>query len=81
MRDNTDGGEEIVKLMVSVIRGDVIVRQVPRIRDRMNAATWLADSAFGRAVAQAETKSLNVDIGLSEISTGQLQKLLHKIAG
>ena len=64
VRENTDGGAEIVELMVSVMRGDVIGGQVPRIRDMMDAATWLADRAFGKAVAQLETKSLNVDMGL-----------------
>ena len=78
VRENTDGGEEIVELMVSVMRGDVIGGQVPRIRDRMDAATWLADRAFGKAVAQVETKSLNVDMGLNEISTEELLELLHK---
>ena len=78
VRENTDGGEEIIELMVSVMRGDVIGGQVPRIRDRMDAATWLADRAFGKAVAQVETKSLNVDMGLNEISTEELLELLHK---
>jgi hypothetical protein len=81
VRDNTDGGSEVVGLMVSVMRGDVIGGQVPRIRDRMDAATWLADRAFGKAVAQVETKSLTVDMGLSGISTGELLELLHKTAG
>ena len=78
VRENTDGGEEIVELMVSVMRGDVIGGQVPRIRDRMDAATWLADRAFGKAVAQVETKSLNVDMGLSDIITEELLELLHR---
>jgi hypothetical protein len=81
VRENTDGGEEIVELMVSVMRGDVIGGQVPRIRDRMDTATWLADRAFGKAVAQVETKSLNVDMGLNEISTEELLELLHKTEG
>ena len=47
----------------------------------MDAATWLADRAFGKAVAQVVTKSLNVDMGLSDISTEELLELLHKTAG
>ena len=47
----------------------------------MDAATWLADRAFGKVVAQVETKSLNVDMGLSEISTEELLELLHKTEG
>ena len=78
VRENTDGGAEIVELMVSVMRGDVIGGQVPRIRDRIDAATWLADRAFGKAVAQVETKSLSVDMSLNEISTEELLELLHK---
>jgi hypothetical protein len=81
VRENTDGGGEMVELMVSILRGDVIGGQVPRIRDRMDAATWLADRAFGKAIAQVETKSLNVDMGLSEISTEELLELLHKTGG
>ena len=81
VRENTDGGAELVELMVSVMRGDVIGGQAPRIRDRMDAATWLADRAFGKAVAQVETKSLNVDMGLSDISTEELLELLHKSGG
>ncbi len=42
----------------------------------MDAATWLADRAFGKAVAQVETKSLNVDMGLSDISSEELLELL-----
>ena len=34
----------------------------------MDAATWLADRAFGKAVAQVETKSLKVDMGLININ-------------
>ena len=78
VRENTEGGAEVVELMLGVMRGDVIGGQVPRIRDRLDAATWLADHAFGKAVAQVETKSLNVDMGLSEISTEELLELLHK---
>ena len=81
VRENTNGGDEIVQLMVTIMRGDVIGGQVPRIRDRMDAATWLADRAFGKAVAQVETKSLNVDMGLNEISTEELLELLHKTEG
>ena len=47
----------------------------------MDAATWLADRAFGKAVAKVETKSLNVDMDLSGISTGECLELLHKTGG
>ena len=41
------------------------------------------DRAFGKPVAQIEatSRSMNVDMGLSEISTGELLELLHKTAG
>jgi len=79
VRDSTDGGEEIVEIMVSVMRGDVIGGQVPRIRDRMDAATWLADRAFGKPVASVEaiTRSVNVDIELRELPTKQLLEMLQ----
>ena len=42
VREGTDNGEEIVDLMVNVMRGEVIDGMKPRIRDRMDAATWLS---------------------------------------
>jgi len=63
------------------MRGETIDGSQPRIKDRMDAATWLANRAFGRPVSQVETKSLNVDMGLSEISTSELLELLHKTGG
>ena len=80
VRESTDNGEEIVDLMVSVMRGEIIDGMKPRIRDRMDAATWLSDRAFGKPVAQIEStsRSMNVDMTLSEMSSERLLELLSK---
>lgn len=51
IREATRDGEELVRFMVRVLRGQV--RGV-RVRDRLEAASWLADRAFGKPVAAAE---------------------------
>jgi hypothetical protein len=45
IREQTRDGEELVDFMLRVLRG-----QLPdvRLRDRLDAATWLTDRAFGR---------------------------------
>ena len=83
VRESTDNGEEMVDLMVSVMRGEVIDGMKPRIRDRMDAATWLSDRAFGKPVAQIEatSRSMNVDMTLSEMSSERLLELLDRTNG
>ena len=45
VRDATDDGRELVDIMVQVLRGEMAGT---RVRDRIDAATWLADRGFGR---------------------------------
>ena len=80
VRETTNNGQEMVDLMVSVMRGEAIDGMKPRITDRMNAATWLSDRAFGKPVAQIEatSRSMNVDMTLSEMSSEKLIALLQE---
>jgi hypothetical protein len=45
IRDATADGNELVTFMLRVLRGKV---PGARLRDRLEAATWLADRGFGR---------------------------------
>jgi hypothetical protein len=51
IREQTNDGEELVDLMLKVFRGEV---DGAKLRDRMEAATWLADRAFGKPVQALE---------------------------
>lgn len=51
IREQTRDGEEIVSLMVAVMLGEV---KGARVKDRMDAACWLADRGYGRAVQQMD---------------------------
>ena len=79
IRETTDGGREMVDLMVQVMRGETINGMKPKIKDRMDAVSWLADRGFGRAITpvEATTRSMNVDIHLRELPTKQLLELLQ----
>ena len=67
VREQTDDGKELVKIMMEIVRGELVVEKTfgdrtyeeyPSHKDRIAAAQWLADRGFGKAV---ET-NLNVDI-------------------
>lgn len=77
IRETTDGGREMVDLMVAVMRGETINGKKPRIKDQMDAAGWLADRAIGKPVAMLDSRSMNVDIELRELPTKQLLELLQ----
>ena len=47
IRAQTRDGEELVRFMLEVLRGNL---PDARLRDRMAAAEWLADRGFGRPV-------------------------------
>src|SRR5207244_5015060 len=47
IREATDDGRELVDFMLRVVRGK---EARARVRDRMDAATWLADRAFGKPI-------------------------------
>ena len=78
VRESTGNGQEMVDLMTSVMRGETIDGTKPRIKDRMDAASWLSDRAFGKPSMQIEatSRSMNVDMTLSEMSSERLFRLL-----
>ena len=79
IRSVTSGGEEMVDLMVAVMRGETINGMKPKIKDQIDAATWLSDRAFGKPSMQIEatSKSMNIDMTLSEMSSERLLQLLE----
>jgi hypothetical protein len=65
--------------MVAVMRGDTINGMRPRIKDQIDATTWLSDLGFGKPVTQIEatSRSMNVNMTLSEMSSEKLIGLLE----
>jgi hypothetical protein len=53
VREQTKDGAELVAFMLSVLRG----RKKAPLRLRMEAAAWLADRGFGKALQQMELSS------------------------
>ena len=51
IREETRDGEELVTFMLRVFRGDV---PNARLRDQVDAATWLSDRGFGKPVQALE---------------------------
>jgi hypothetical protein len=51
IRAETDDGLELVSLMLQVLRGEL---PGVRVRDQMEAATWLADRGFGKPTVAVE---------------------------
>jgi len=51
IRESTRDGEELVAFMVKVLRGRVVG---VRVRDQIDAATWLADRGFGKPLPAPE---------------------------
>ena len=81
IRSITSDGEEIVDLMVAVMRGETINGMKPKIKDQMDAVSWLADRGFGKSVAMVDSRTMNVDMTLSELSSEKLIALLQASRG
>ena len=83
IREITGNGEELVDLMVTVMRGESINGMKPRIKDQIDAATWLSDRGFGKPITQIEatSRSMSVDMTLSELSSEKLIALLGSASG
>ena len=77
IRETTDGGREMVDLMVQVMREEPINGLRPKLKGMTDAAGWLMDRAFGKPFAQVEARSLNVDMSLSELSSENLLAALN----
>ncbi len=54
VRKATKDGSLIISLMVRVTQGKTVGGQKPKIQDRLDAARWLADRGFGKAVQVME---------------------------
>jgi hypothetical protein len=76
IREETRDGEEIADFMLSVFRDAGASR-----RDRMEAASWLTDRAYGRA-AQTVRQEVEVPAGVSfaELTHEQREALLARVA-
>ncbi len=48
IRQCTSDGEELVSFMLKVFRGESINKYAPKLKNRIEAATWLADRGFGK---------------------------------
>jgi len=51
IREQTKDGAQLVKFMLGVFRGEI---EGTKLRDRVDAATWLADRGFGKPVQALE---------------------------
>ena len=80
VRETTNNGKEMVDLMISIMRGETVDGTRPRLKDRMDAASWLSDRAFGKPTTQIEatSRSMNVDMTLSEMSSEKLLSLFQE---
>lgn len=66
IREATNDGDELVQFMLSVLRGEVAGT---RLRDRVEAATWLADRGFGRpAPAESPGRAEDERISLETLT-------------
>ncbi len=54
VRNATKDGSLIIKLMLAVAQDKTVGGQKPKIRDRLDAARWLADRGWGRPVQATE---------------------------
>ena len=69
IREQTDDGADLVVYMVEVFRDETASR-----RDRMQAATWLADRGFGKPVQtlRAEPEGESRQLELESMPTAEL---------
>jgi len=65
IQDSTDEGTELIEFVLSVFRGE----HDEDTRQRMDAATWLADRGFGKPtvapapIMEPELRTFTIDIG------------------
>jgi len=70
IREETDDGEQIADFVLHVFRGEV---EGVRLKDRVEAATWLADRGFGRPVQAMNIESFEID--LTRLTDEQLERI------
>lgn len=85
IRDETKDGAELVELALSIMRGKKTGRNAASINtdwnQRMDAAKWLADRAFGKSVAQLdiEVQPSDAPEELKEFTIEQLEGMRDAI--
>ena len=82
IKARTDDGQEIADFMMDVMRGDKIEGRAPKTVERMEAARWLADQAWGRAIQQQDVVKVDqhkVDHRWYDYSHAQLLALLDAL--
>lgn len=75
IREKTQDGKEIVDFFLSVFRGEEIAHKKPKLPDRVNAGTWLADRGFGKPAQTVELSGPDgepIKTDLSNLSTDDL---------
>ena len=82
IKARTDDGQEIADFMMDVMRGDKIEGRAPKTVERMEAARWLADRDWGRAIQQQDVVKVDqhkVDQRWDDYSHAQLLALLDAL--
>ena len=82
IKARTDDGQEIADFMMDVMRGDKIEGRGPRTVEPKEAARWLADRAWGRAIQQLDVVKVDqhkVDHRRYDYSHAQLLALLDAL--
>ena len=72
VREQTKDGQELVRFMLGVLRG----RKTP-LRYRLEAAAWLADRGFGKALQQMELSGPGAEPLTIRIEYGESSALDH----
>jgi hypothetical protein len=70
IREDTDDGEQIADFVLRVFRGEM---EGVRLKDRIDAATGLADRGFGKPVQAMEIENLNIDY--TKLNEEQLERI------
>ena len=70
IREHTKDGEQLVDFMLRVFRGEFLMA---KLRDRIDAATWLADRGFGRPVQGLNVETYEID--LTRLTDEQLERI------
>lgn len=75
IREKTEDGKEIVDFFLKVFRGEDIDRRRPKLKDRVDAGSWLTDRGYGRPAQAVELSGPDgepIKTDLSNLSTEDL---------
>ena len=70
IREETDDGEDLADFLLHVFRGEV---EGVKLKERLEAATWLADRGFGRPVQAMNIETFEID--LTRLTDEQLERI------